>query len=549
MSRVTLPLLAIVAVLIMVYFVTGQHRATRNVRPPETTRYWEPPVGNPPTEAPAPPAPNPQIRAFYDAVEAEGGKVYLVAKPKADARFVHVRVAIPPESIVVEGDNQYADVDLGEVIVRVAKSVNPSVRQPIPAPRGRLLLTIPGTDDRGLSSFFLVKTFSQPLTQASPGPARIKAVSVFDVKDDGTGAVLTESLQVPDDETSACFANALDSAANITGSVVVVPPLRVDDCSSQYCADLYTHWMHGYHDAGIVLRMLEHLDTKDEDERRLLWNQPWGDEEGDEVKDTSLAFYFGKYAEHRFDGILSTYRRLHKRMKTPGTWTLPNGTWTLTCVEGSQGECIGDTKAYHKYRGDIHICVSAFSAFSESDFYDPDRDGPSTMVHEALHFMWVPLKAQWRVMKDRHKHKHGPECNRIFRQVPGYEWCNVRHLATYPAVDPICEDDEGSGCSGCSGCVTGDDCNHPELAARNNDTYALVTAEIGSELRKGVSHHWPSLGEGLSLPESSNCTVTDWSAELFADPLEACSYVEDGGTLDCGPPEDPSEAGYVLVCE
>ncbi|MEM7135820.1 MAG: hypothetical protein AAF500_04530 [Myxococcota bacterium] len=538
MFRRIIPLLAVAVLAVVLYSVVRQLRAPPPAAPLDV---WRSPPTSPPSEAPVPPEPDPGVQAFFDAVAEAGAQVFHVGKPRPEVRTVHVRVPIPEESIQSDGNTEYADIDLGGRMVRVVKRRG-APGGPIANPSRRPILAIPGEDDRGLALFVVVRTFTQDLTAAEPQLAE-QVVSVFELGNEGSGPLITnEQLATPGNGVD-CPAEAAASGLDLTGLAVVVPPVKVRNCNDDQTTMVCSSWVRAYWDVGIVLGMLEHMFTQPQAERVLLWNQTWGDEEGDAVAETSLGFWFGDYTEYRFEGILQVFRKLRQRMRDPGLWSLSEARWSMTCTG-----CPPGWRASHRYRGDLRICFPSFAGLSE------DLERPSTMTHEALHYNWVPFGLRWRRIDDFHTHKHGFQCSERFGNVNSYGPCRARHLAVYPTYDEECGpwggSSPGSSCQGCGSCLLNDDCGHRDLAARNNDNYALATASIGKGLRTDESQYWPLLAEGLTPPGAPNCTVEGLpsAAALFQDPLEACVWNGETSAIDCSTNATSLAAGYYIVC-
>jgi hypothetical protein len=543
MSRLLVPLLGAAVLVLVAYAIGRQLTVARPSAAPETLHFWEPPPSEPPDVPASPPEPNPRIREYYDAVKATGGRVRLVAKPKRPTRLLNARVAIPESSIVVDRGIEYADVDLGEASIRVANPLRPGVSIPTRTPDGRKILAIPESSGAQLSSCVLVKTYSQPRVQGTFGPVHLDAVSVFDLRNMYDGALGSVSLQAPDEET--CMSQAFAATVGELPDWTPAPPLDVKECELDDCANAYAGWMRAYHDVGVVLQMLEHIANQNEDQRAFYWNQLWADEDGNEVPNTSLGYWFGDYADYRFEGILSVYQKIYEVMQTPKLWTLPAGVWTLTCKPTLYGDCVApdgkENTAYHQYRGKVSLCGERFRNL------DNRFEKPRVLVHEAFHFKWIPLKGEWIEIRDRHFHESGAPCTRRPKgRISDYGRCEVLHLARFPAdvwvfnkkTDMLercgSREERTSGCAACSQ-EAGGACNHRDLAAQNNDTYGFATATIGKALRLGSSYQWPPPD---SVPEAPNATCpTDLAAPVL-DPIETCVYVQSlpGSYLDCTNP-------------
>jgi hypothetical protein len=449
--------------------------------------------------------------------------VRLVAKPRRPFRVVNVRVPIPASSIVVDGDIEYADIDLGEESVRVVNPLRAGAPVPIRTLDGRKVVGIPLSAGGDLASSVLVKTYRQERVAGSFGEVRLEAVSSFDLRDMDSGAQVSVSLQVPGPQS--CVAAGIGLTANEVPDWSPSPPLQLIDCPANDCANAYAGWMRAYHDVGVVLEMLELIAYQSESERPTYWDSPWVDAQGAEVLETSLEHWFGEYSSDRFDAIWSAYEKAFKLMQTPGAWTLPADTWTLTCRDSNYGNCVSTSNryAYHQFRGKINLCGDDFTGLT-------NRFGKSRiLVHEALHFMWIPYKAGWVEIRDEHVHRGGPSCNRRGKFL-GYDRCGVLHLADFPDDGQCWRHDGDSGCGACSG-SGGGACNHRELALQNNDTYGFASASIGKALRVGESQKWPS-PSAVPGTLGAACPVPSITA---LDPVATCVYVDSspGSYLDC----------------
>jgi hypothetical protein len=404
---------------------------------------------------------------------------------------------------------------------------------------------------------FLAKTYTQKRVAGSLAPPQLAAVSTFDVKDELAGLISTVRLQIP---ASNCDTAAISEVGDeVVDMGVTFHP--IEGCDDDQCKYAYAAWLRAYHDVGIILKMLEHIDSQPADEHPLYWREPWADEDGNKLEDTSLEYYFGDFGPDRFKVIRSAYKRLWQIMKEPEDleWN-----WKFACEQGTETSCssVADVAAFHGPKGHIGLCPNRFfsqAALDSDEFKRQTSEQVRLLVHEALHYTkvtWVDGSSKW--IEDEHKHKHGADCASVQRKVDDRKWCQVLHLAVYsgpyPDSESYCENvipTDSGGCNGCSGCSVGNDCSHHDIATINNDTYGYATTEIGKGLRIEGAHHWPS-SQYPSSTDGSCVSEVPNPGVGFVDPLDTCVY--GAGSMSCagggnGPPLTAIDLGTEIDCE
>jgi hypothetical protein len=280
---------------------------------------------------------------------------------------------------------------------------------------------------------------------------------------------------------------------------VSFPPM--DGCSDSECIIVKAAWIRANHDVWRIRQMLEFLDAKFEEQRNFLWDKPAVDPEGDAMGDeTSLQFYFGGFAQYRFEAIRWAFKRLWDNMHDHN---LEGLALDFECNPGGGDICnTAHPPAHHVVKSNVKIC--------EEFFEQPDWYQPLIMVHEPLHHVFVPWNnnsPRLDPIQDTHTHGHGNTCLGSVKTDKGYGIDELRHLATYKAGD-------------------GGTCFHRNYAFRNNDTYAWAAQVIGSGVRFGAIHHWPFIPDS-SPPTPDPCSgdeVPD-PGDDWDDPLKDCMKV------------------------
>ena len=380
---------------------------------------------------------------------------------------------------------------------------------------------------------FLVKTYTQKRQMEHAERPVLDAVSSWEIKDDSPGLISVDKFEVSVDN---CDTAAIEEVGDeVVDTSVTFHPIT--NCSEDQCKQAYTAWLRAYHDVNIILQMIEHIDNQPSDDlRAAYWREPFADENGTKLPDTSLEYYFGEFEQDRFRVVRDAYRHLRKIMTYPEEFAVE---WKFGCEPSTSGSCAaaGDVAAFHDPQGYVGLCSGRFFSETEGDSAQLERRASERvrlLVHESLHWIkvsWVNGAPKW--IDDTHKHRHGEACDQVVQKVDDRKWCQVLHLATYPGPFPdgeaycagqIISDDQG--CKGCGGSSAGDDCSHHDIATINNDTYGYATAEIGAGLRRQGAHHWPSAQYSAS--------ANDDCVDVVPNPLptiDTCFYSI--GSLDC----------------
>jgi hypothetical protein len=360
------------------------------------------------------------------------------------------------------------------------------------------LLVVPVAD---LSSLVLLKSYSRLRRAGDLGPVSLDFVSAFDAANEGAGPLgsLDLSTEPQVDISNDCDSMAWELASEVPAMAVNFPPM--DGCSDSECVIVKAAWIRANHDVWRIRQMLEFLDTKFEEQRNFLWDKPAVDPEGDAMGDeTSLQFYFGGFAQYRFEAIRWAFKRLWDNMHDHN---LEGLALDFECNPGGGDICnTAHPPAHHVVKSNVKIC--------EEFFEQPDWYQPLIMVHEPLHHVFVPWNnnsPRLDPIKDTHTHGHGNTCLGSVKTDKGYGIDELRHLATYKAGD-------------------GGTCFHRNYAFRNNDTYAWAAQVIGSGVRFGAIHHWPFIPNS-SPPTPDPCSgdeVPD-PGDDWDDPLKDCMKV------------------------
>ncbi|MGD8824257.1 MAG: hypothetical protein PVI24_04695 [Myxococcales bacterium] len=451
--------------------------------------------------------PDEAIRAFFTAIEASGGEASLLFNHDTDGQLLHVRIPVPKDRIVTDPSGAaHVDVNIGPVTIRVANNVDSTTFLP--------LLVVPVAD---LSSLVLLKSYSRLLRNGSLGPVRLDFVSAFDAENEAAGplAGLDLSSEPQVDLTGDCDSMAWQIASEVPAMAVKFPP--IEGCSESECAIVKAAWIRANHDVMRVRQMLEYLDTQFEEQRNFLWDKPAVDPQGNPMgEETSLQFYFGGFAQYRFEAIRWAFKRLGDDMHD---LDLQGLALDLECRPSGAGDVCNTAHppAHHAVKSNIKIC---------DEFFDqPDWYQPLIMVHEPLHHVFVPWNdntPRLDPIQDTHTHGHGNVCAASLQTNKGYGINEVRHLATYKADN-------------------GNTCFHRNFAFRNNDTYGWVAQVIGSGVRVGAIHHWPYI-PNTSPPTPEPCSADGYPdpGNGWDDPLDQCMKIGQemvcpGGGVGGGP--------------
>lgn len=528
------PLVAFAALVFVGWLAWRQGRSSEEAAQRDAAYlhdFWEEPADGAPEIEPVSHKPNPRVRAFYQAINEAGARVYLVAKPKKDTRTIHVRMRIPEDAIETVGNSQVADLDLGGLPIRVVQPLTPTATTSDTTPDGRRVVKVPYAPGRDLSSVFLVKTYTQKRQMEQAERPVLDAVSSWEVKDEFPELISVQKFEVLVDN---CDTAAIEEVGDeVVDTSVAFHP--IDGCSKKKCEEIFVAWLRAHHDVQIILKMLDHIEARDTDEERAVyWREPWADQAGNQLADTSFEYYFGEFDLERFKVIRDAYERLRTVMTDPGQLE-------FECTEGTSLDCTNGTNvaAFHKRlfvggpAGHVGFCPPFFSHPDDEPFVVERKpiERVRLSVHEALHFtkvLWVNGQGRW--IDDEHEHKHGENCDQVTLNVDDRNWCNVLHLAVYPGSFPDseehCVDQLSQGCS-CGGSSVGDDdCAHHDTATINNDTYGFATAEIGAGLRREGAHHWPSVQYSSSSNDDCLGEVTN-----PLPTIDTCFY--SAGSLDC----------------
>ncbi|MFW6067223.1 MAG: hypothetical protein ACOC97_02715 [Myxococcota bacterium] len=446
--------------------------------------------------------PSEDVAAFLGALEAGGGTTYLHYHRERWGELFNVRVRIDPDWIVANADgSSHADVDLGSVSVRVSSTADSTTPLPV--------LVVPATD---LTSVVLLKSYSRARNASGVlGRPRLDMVSAFQQADETRGPLASLDLSADPsvDASGDCDAMAWEMAGEIAPIAVAFPP--VANCSLEECAIVKSAWIRATHDLFRIRQMVQFMDTKHQEQRAFLWSQRAVDEQGDRMgEETSLAFYFGGFAQYRFEAIRWAINRLWSDMHDHDLEALP---LDIECNPGGVGDVCNTTNppAHHSVKSNLKICPSFWD---QGDWYLP-----LLMVHEPLHHLSVPWNngtPRLDPIMDTHTHGHGNSCLGSIQTNKAYGINRVRHLATYQASN-------------------GGHCFHRNFAFRNNDSYGWAALQIGGGVRNGQIRSWPHRASSSPSPQFQPCDGSqnpipppgdDWS-----DPLDDCQKI--GQELVC----------------
>jgi hypothetical protein len=330
----------------------------------------------------------------------------------------------------------------------------------------------------------IVKSYSRTKRNGDLGPVRLDFVAAFaaDQQDRGPISVLdltTQQVNLSND----CHAQGWAIASEVPPITVDVPP--INGCSATQCAGVAAAWIRANHDVWRVRQMLAYMDTRSEEHRQFLWGQPAAGAGGALGPETSMAHFFGGFAQYRFEAIRWTYEHLWDDMHD---LTIDASALDFECNPGGGDLCnTVNPPAHHAVISNIKICPAFWT---QEEWYRA-----LVLVHEPLHHTYVPWNdsgPRLGPIQDTHTHGHGNSCAGDLETNKAYGMDEVRHLATYAAGD-------------------GGTCGHRNKAFRNNDTYSWAAYEIGSSVRNGVTLYWPSQngGGGAPVPTFEPCDSMD----------------------------------------
>jgi hypothetical protein len=327
---------------------------------------------------------------------------------------------------------------------------------------------------RDLQQLALIETLEIEVTrgQTTLGGGGLELV------DAGSGAALAQfGFDVNLTATpGTCLEHALVRFGPIPWNM---PPLHIpeiEECSESRCISITEGWIRAHHHAWRINQMFSVLNNASSTYRSFLWGQPAIDSSGDAVgtsgSSTSPEYWFGGYSDERYwaarEGVIQMLD-VFVTAKTVGS------NIHLKC-----GSCSGYGK--HTTIGWINVCPAAFA--DGAGLYDNDQDAVThTVLHEAMHWLWVDFDAGPRAIRDTITHGHGSACNSDIDTNYVDTLNEVRHLATYVASD-------------------GEGCWHRNLVIQTVEAYARFAMRIGEGVRDGELYQWPKLADPTPQPPS-----------------------------------------------
>lgn len=318
-----------------------------------------------------------------------------------------------------------------------------------------------------------------------------------------------------------CIAEAWARAKNVPPMTVVHPEIR--GCDIERCVEVRRAWISAQHDLMRAYQMMEFIGEAPPEQRAFFWKQPgWSIDYRGEKKEyphTAPERWFGAYAPYRFAAIRQVIRKLYLSFQR-GEHYSSGLKLALICpkYEDNPGNI-----CFIKRQPPAHHGVPGFVNFCDKYFGLDDVWHRLLMSHEVLHHTFVSWKdtvARYDPVQDIHYHAHSVTCAASPITGAQYGLERIDHLATYENAN-------------------GSDCNHKDIAFRNNDTYGYFTANLGVSLTTDGMKAWPSHWPPKD-PSGTN------------NPPEACS----NAGLNPPPPgvdwQDPAagcqKIGLELVC-
>lgn len=396
------------------------------------------------------------------------------------------------------GRDWWVDVEIGDVWFTVA------TRRGVG--RGALLLV----DHDAPAVLGLLKRYEIDPTN---GRTFLGLIAVVDPAGPGPAPFAQQAFTPTSAPAPDCEALAWAEVGPMPWLTVVFPPLS--GCDLDDCVDAKAAWIRANHDVYRVRQMLEAMNGMSDARRAWLWSQQGKAPDGTPAGErTSMVYWWGGYADYRFDAIRWAYNRLWSNMHD---LDLEGTKLDHTCRPSSGADICNTAEpaAHHAVKSNVKLC---------DRFFDDkgDNDRARLMVHEHLHHVFVPWNngsPRLDPIMDTHTHGHGELCAWNIITDKGYGEDKVRELATYTSQG-------------------GKVCWHRNYAFRNNDSYALAAMNIGRGVREGTTVSWPfdwyGPGQepgGYPPPDPCQGYGGGLAQDGWGDPLHHCEKI--GGELVC----------------
>lgn len=465
----------------------------------------------PPGTETAQPAPA-GLPELFSAIRARGARPALRFDTSHAGELLAVRVAVRREQIQrADDEDDEVLVDLGALTVRLAHAPSTGAWR---GPEIVVPASLP------LDQAVVRKTYTRARAQGVLGRAALTKLAVIDRRDERAGPVATLAVDA-DQRTRAldCDALAYELAPEVPPLEVSFP--RLSSCDLDECAKTKAAWLRANHDLFRIRQILDFIAASPPEERAFLWAQEGASKTGDRLMsfesddvgpNSSLAFYFGPYAEHRFDAIRWAYAQLWRDFHDHD---LDGLEFDIECTPDAVGDVCNTTEpgGHHAVKSNVKLCKKAYTTPSQA------FDVPRLLLHESMHHMFVPWKDAFPRLSpimDTHTHGHGVLCLAKVTTDKGYGVRNIKHLADY--------ENDGGG-----------DCFHHDFTFRNNDTFAYAAATIGTYIRFDFLHTWPiehplDDEDNYPAPECGQPGI-DPPAPGFIETMNGCYKL--GGDLVC----------------
>jgi len=450
------------------------------------------------------PGPGPRRPAIGATLANSGERFdfFLASDPPSSSGDVEHPFA---NDIVTTPLGRYADVFLGPYLVRILGNDAPA------SPGGRTPHVTLSAPAHALEDLRLIKTL-----QVTPDPA--SGAALFSVEK----LVLSEATSgAPLDEQGGLGLGYLPTTCReiafveYTKSGPIAPDMpavhfpEISGCSDEECVLAMTGWLSAHNNAWRARQMIEYAASQDAYYRSFIWGQPGLTQNGlKTTEQSSPEYWFGHYADYRFEAIREGAGKLWDMMRTLETGGI---TIELYCPSDAGNVCFtSDASAHHIIKGDVALCDPFFRV--EDDDGDPITywSRAHTLSHELMHHRSLNFHKDgvslWRSVQDTHYHAHGNACVSASETKKFYGRTNVGELATYSNLQ------QGH-------------CKHREKAFGNNDTWAYFVTTIGDLVHRRTMWSWPA--PSAPTPQPPDCPQPG---------LEGCQCAE---TLPFGEGSDP----------
>lgn len=379
--------------------------------------------------------------------------------------------------------------------------------------------------ERDIATLDVVRTWT--LTEDERGEPRgaLSKIALVDSAD--TQAALDQTGLWLIDNDPTCEELAFTMAGPMPAGMPAVRFPEVDGCTMWQCSKALTAFLLAHHNTWRAHQAMDFIASMPEEQANWVWDRPGRNSDGDMLSEiTSPAYWYGDYAEYRFEAIHEVIDKLWKEFETGKNGGI---TLRLKCPDESEvgNVCFtAEPSAHHAVKGFVNLCSDFF--------YDNSEWSQARLIpHEYLHHVFVNWNdGIWHLsaLMDTHYHGHQAGCGVSPKTEKHYGETKIRHLATY----------ENS---------YDNDCSHRDKNFRNNDTHAYFITRFGDDILDGDMTQWPAWGDPTPQPpecpddgvEGCRCLPTvDWGEGENPDGDELAEYC---------PNDTPDGYNYEITCQ